>query len=121
MKNKDTLKKIGILFLNFVLFYALLRGVIAVGERTGAVWVYYVGTALYGLLAAGLFVAFFVLNGFTFNYIAEDLPERWSEEKKRDFLEKLPANREKAKKLLFVLLPLIVSLSVSYIELTFFK
>ena len=123
MKNKDALKKLGILFLNFVLLYALLRAIIAVGERTGAVWLYYAGTLLYGLGAAGLFVAVFVLNGFTFNrpeYAAEDLPAGWTEERKRDFLEKLPANREKAKKLIYILLPIVVCLFVSYIELTFF-
>ncbi len=124
MKKKEILKKVGILFLNFVLFYALLRAIIAIGEHTGAVWVYKIGTAAYGLLAGGLIIAFFVLNGYTFNkpdYEPEDLPDRWSEEKKREYLEKLPANREKAKKLIYILLPLIVSLSISYIELTFFK
>ncbi|MBR4204744.1 MAG: hypothetical protein IKQ92_04635 [Clostridia bacterium] len=124
MKKKEILKKVGILFLNFVLFYALLRAIIAIGEHTGAVWVYKIGTVSYGLLAGGLIIAFFVLNGYTFNkpdYEPEDLPDRWSEEKKREYLEKLPANREKAKKLIYILLPLIVSLSISYIELTFFK
>lgn len=125
MKNaKDPLKKLGTLFLNFILFYALLRVIITIGERTGAVWVYYLGTTVYGLLTAGLCIAFFVLNGFTFNqteYIWDDLPDKWSDEKKSKFLEDLPANREKAKNLIYLILPIVVTLLISYIELTFFK
>ena len=123
MKKKEVLKKVGILLLNFALFYAALRAIIEIGERTGAVWIYKIGTALYALLAGGLIIAFFILNGYTFNrpdYTPEDLPDRWSEEKKREYLEKLPANREKAKKLLYILLPLIITLSISFIELFLF-
>ena len=125
MKNaREPLKKLGILFLNFILFYALLRLIITIGERTGAVWVYYLGTLLYGLFAGGLFIAYFVLNGFTFNrveYTWDDLPDKWTDERKRQFLARLPANREKAKKLIYLIMPIVVTLLISYIELTFLK
>ena len=75
------------------------------------------------MLAALPFIAFFVLNGFTLNrvdYEREDLPDKWSEERKTEFLKNLPANREKAKSLIYAILPLIVTLLISYIELSFF-
>ncbi len=121
---KEQLKKLGILFLNFLLFYGLLRLIIALMERTGIEWIYYVGTALYAAAVVALFVAFFILNGYTLNrveFLPEDLPDRWSEERKRDYLERLPENRAKAKRLLYFLLPLVVTLFISYIELSFFK
>ena len=121
---KKQLKKLGILFLNFVLLYGLLRLIITLAERTGQLWIYYAGTILYGAAVVVLFVWFFVLNGFTLNrveFLPEDLPDRWSEDRKADFLAKLPENRERAKRLMYVLLPLIVTLLISYIELSFFK
>ena len=121
---KEQLKKLGILFLNFLLFYGLLRLIIALMERTGIAWIYYAGTALYAAAVVALFVAFFILNGYTLNrveFLPEDLPDRWSEERKRDYLERLPENRAKAKRLLYFLLPLGVTLLISYIELSFFK
>ena len=125
MRNpKEALKKLGILFLAFVLTYALLRLIIHLGDILEMPWIYYVGTGVYGLAVVGLFIAFFVLNGFTLNrvdYEREDLPDKWSEERKTEFLKKLPANREKAKSLIYAILPLIVTLLISYIELSFFK
>ena len=121
---KEQLKKLGILFLNFLLLYGLLRLIITLAERTGHIWIYYAGTILYGATVIALFVAFFILNGYTLNrveFLPEDLPDRWSEEQKQAWLARYPENRAKAKRLLFFLLPLIVTLFISYIELTFFK
>ncbi|MBO6053268.1 MAG: hypothetical protein J6V24_12030 [Clostridia bacterium] len=121
---KEQLKKLGILFLNFVLLYGLLRLIIALAERTGQLWIYYVGTALYGAAVIALFVAFFILNGYTLNrveFLPEDLPDRWSAEQKQAWLARYPENRAKAKRLLYFLLPLVVTLLISYIELSFFK
>ncbi|MBR4896931.1 MAG: hypothetical protein IKZ41_10910 [Clostridia bacterium] len=121
---KEQLKKLGILFLNFLLLYGLLRLIITLAERTGHIWIYYAGTILYGAAVIALFVAFFILNGYTLNrveFLPEDLPDRWSEEQKQAWLACYPETRAKAKRLLFFLLPLIVTLFISYIELTFFK
>ena len=60
---KEQLKKLGILFLNFLLLYGLLRLIITLAERTGHIWIYYAGTILYGAAVIALFVAFFILNG----------------------------------------------------------
>ena len=48
-KGREALKKLGILLLNFILFYALLRVIIALSESTGQIWIYYAGTLLYGI------------------------------------------------------------------------
>ena len=124
MKNKETWKKIGILLLNSILFYALLRLLIEVAFRTGQVWIYYAVTILYAAALIGLFIAFFVLNGFTFRKefrTAEELPEKWDEDQKKRFMEEQPVKKEKAKKLILFILPLIVAIGISLVELYFFS
>ncbi len=130
MKNKEPrkggggLRKAGILLLNFALFYFLLRVIIVLSERTGQLWIYYAGTTAYAVFAAVCFVAFYVLNGFTFNReerTIDDLPEKWTSEKKMEFLGRQTENKEKARRLIYVILPLMVVFAVSYIELTFIK
>ena len=120
---KQALKTLGILFLGFAATFALLRFIIYLSESLGRPWIYYAGTAVYGIAVVVLFCAFYVLNGFTLGrteYEREDLPDKWSEERKTEFLRKLPENREKAKGLIYILMPLIVTLLISYIELSFF-
>jgi len=123
-KGKDALKKLGILLLNFILFYALLRIIIALSESTGQLWIYYAGTILYGLGGGAAFVAFYVLNGFTLENkprTIDELPEAWSFEQKSEFMAKQPENRKKAKKFIYILMPIVVSLAISYIELYIMK
>ena len=122
--GNKVLRKIGILLLNFALFYALLRLVITLAERTGQLWIYYAGTTLYALFGVGCFVAFYVLNGFTFNReerTIDELPEKWSSDRKMEFLGKQTENKQRAQRLVYIILPMLLTLAVSYIELMFFK
>lgn len=122
--GNKALRKIGILLLNFALFYALLRLVITLAERTGQLWIYYAGTTLYALFGAVCFVAFYVLNGFTFNReerTIDELPEKWSSDRKMEFLGKQTENKQRAQRLVYIILPMLLTLAVSYIELMFFK
>jgi len=99
---KKTLRKLLVLLLNFIILYGLLRVVITL---------------------AVLVILFFWWNGGTFDTklpLPEDLPEEWSLTEKRDYLDKRRTGMEKAKKLLYVLLPLLVTIGISYIELWFF-
>ncbi|MGN1346674.1 MAG: hypothetical protein ACI4V1_07800 [Eubacteriales bacterium] len=124
MKPKEKLRKLGLLFVNFVLLYLLLRLIILLAERTGILLIYYLGTGAYMLGAAAVFIAFFCLNGFTVNNVDrtfDDLPEKWTKERKMEFLARQPERREKARRLMYLLLPMIVCLFISYIELSFFK
>ena len=123
MKKNSPIKKPLILLANFALFYLLLRLIIVLSERTGMFWIYYLGTAVYGITLVGLFVGFFVLNGYTFDkklLEREDLPDNWSEEEKTDFIKKQPEQKEKAKNLLLFLFPLIITFAISYVELYIF-
>ena len=116
--GNKALRKIGILLLNFALFYALLRLVITLAERTGQLWIYYAGTTLYALFGAGCFVA------FTFNReerTIDELPEKWSSDRKMEFLGKQTENKQRAQRLVYIILPMLLTLAVSYIELTFIK
>ena len=124
MKKNSPLKKPLILLANFALFYLLLRLIIVLSERTGMFWIYYLGTAVYGIALVGLFIGFFVLNGYTFDkkmLTREDLPDDWSEEAKTDFIKKQPEQKEKAKNLLLFLFPLIIKFAISYVELYLFS
>ena len=117
---KETLKKVLLLFAGFVLTYALLRFIIYLADAMGKPRIYYAGTAVYGLAVVALFAVFYVLNGFTLGhteYERDDLPDAWTDE----FLRDLPANRAKARSLMYILMPLIVTLLLSYIELSFFR
>jgi len=122
-KGKAALKRLGILFLNFVLIYAALRLMIELSERTEQIWLYYVGMTVVSVATAALFIAYFIRNGFTFEgreRTWDELPDGWDDEKKRAFLAALPGRRKKAKTLLYVILPLTVTLGISFLELTFF-
>ena len=121
-KGKKSLRKLGVLFINFALLYALLRLIITLAERFSQPMIYYVGTTIYLLFGGACFVAFFILNGFTFNKqerTIDELPEKWSSERKMEFLGKQTENKAKARQLLYIILPMVVSIFISYIELTF--
>ena len=123
-KARRNLKKLGILLLNFILFYALFKLLTELSEQTMTIGIYYATSIVYAAATSALIVAFFVLNGFSFDKKPrtwDELPDKWTDEKKKDFLAKQPERKEKAKNLLYILMPLVVTLLVSYIELNFFK
>ena len=120
---KKALRKLLVLFLNFIILYGLLRVIITLGERLQMPVIYYIGSSAYMIGLAVLVILFFWWNGGTFDTklpLPEELPEEWSLTEKRDYLDKRRAGMEKARKLLYVLLPLLVTIGISYIELWFF-
>ena len=120
MNKKELLKKIGILFGNFIVLYFLYRFLIALSEKLQMAWIYYVTVIVYSLALVGLFIAFFILNGFKFGReerTREELPKKWTEEQKDRFMEEQPARKKKARFLILFILPLILTFFVSYIEL----
>ncbi len=121
---KQTLGKVLLLVLNFVISYAILRLIIEFAERAGSPILYYVGTGLYAFALGALFVAYYILNGFTFDNRdrgADELPSRWSDEKKAEYIRNQPQRRAKAKQLLPIMLPAVLTLFISYIELWLFS
>lgn len=124
MKSSSPIKKPLILLANFAVSYLLLRFIIEAAKRTGMFWIYYIGTALYGIAIVGLFIGFFVLNGFTFNkelITRDQLPAEWSDAEIENFLTRQPKQKEKARNLLLFLLPLIITVAISYVELYIFS
>ena len=120
---KKALRKLLVLFLNFIILYGLLRVIITLGERLQMPVIYYIGSSAYMIGLAVLVILFFYWNGGTFDTklpLPEELPEEWSLTEKRDYLDRRRTGIEKAKKLLYVLLPLLVTIGISYIELWFF-
>lgn len=122
-KGKAALGKLGMIILNFALIFALFRFLLSLSVKLNAAWIYYATTTVYALAAIVLFIAFFVLNGYTFGKEPrgeDELPVKWSDEKKAQFLESQAENRKKAKKLIYFILPLVLTMIISYIELNFF-
>ena len=121
---KIVFKKLGILLLNFVLLYGAFRIIIALGEKLQLPIIYYIGTTVYMVALAVLIIAFYILNGYSFDkprVMPENLPADWTTAQKQEYLAKLEAGREKGKKLLYVLLPMVVTVAISYIELWLFS
>lgn len=122
-KSKTILRKLLVLLANFAITYGLLRVIITVGERLENPYIYYVGSSIYMIALAVLVILFFYWNGGTFDTklpTPEDLPEEWNLKEKQDYLERRRAGIARARKLLYVLLPLLITLGISYIELWFF-
>ena len=122
-KQKNTLMKVLTLFFGFALSYALLRAIIAAAERFGEPLIYYIGTVVYAVAVGVLFAVFYSMNGFTFDNRdreADELPARRKKKKKAEYIKRQPERRARAKKLLYVLLPAVVAMLVSLIELNFF-
>ena len=122
-KGKAALRKIGLLILNFAVIYGLFRVILALSVKYNAAWIYYVLTIVYGAAIVALFLAFFVLNGYKFSSgerTRDELPARWTDEKKDKFLAGQKKNGEKARNLILFIFPLVLTMIISYIELMFF-
>ena len=116
-------KKVGYLFLNFILLFGLLRLIIKFAEVQNSPVLYYVGVSVYFTAAAALAVLYYVWNGFTLQKelpTPDDLPQSWDPARRQAYLVRLAKTKEKAKKLLYVLFPLVLVIAFSYIELWIF-
>ena len=116
-------KKVGYLFLNFILLFGLLRLIIKFAEVQNSPVLYYVGVSVYFTAAAALAVLYYVWNGFTLQKelpTPGDLPQSWDPARRQAYLVRLAKTKEKAKKLLYVLFPLVLVIAFSYIELWIF-
>lgn len=126
MEKKDItrekrLKILGRLFVNFAAVFALYRLILVLAERY-SVWIYYIGMSAYIAGAAILFCLFYARNGYTFSGAAtpaELLPAEWSDVEKVDFLREEALKKARAKKLVYLIFPVTITIFVSYIELFF--
>ena len=111
-------KKVGYLFLNFILLFGLLRLIIKFAEVQNSPTIYYVGVSLYFTAAAALAILYYVWNGFTLQKELpppDALPESWDPARRQSYLVRLAKTKERAKKLLYVLFQLVLVIAFSYI------
>jgi len=104
---------LGTLIFSFAIVFTYYLLVLHYASRVGYL-------ALY--IALGLtMVAFFLLNGgFSQNDpTKESLRDDWDDEKKERFIKRVSANRRIAKRLIYILIPLIITCGIDIIYLTF--
>ena len=76
---------------------------------------------IYAIAATLLFVAYFVINaGFENKPVPLDaLPESWDEEKKKAFAENDKKRKDIARKLMYVIIPLLLVIGVDIVYMAF--
>lgn len=112
---KRGLKKLAILALNFILLFAVYRIFIRLQ------WA--LGTHLFYVAAAGLFIAYVVINRGLGKPVTDPaaLPDEWTHKEKSAYIEKVTAAHERAKRLIYVLLPLLVILMIDVVTVFYFS
>ena len=111
MKNKSKLRTLLLLALNFILLFAVYRLFLRAESM--------IGTYVYLIATAALTVAYYVINRGFGGPIADAslLPESWSYKEKCDYLEMVKNCHEKAKLLLYWLLPLVMVLLIDFADI----
>lgn len=111
MKNKRKLRTLLLLALNFILLFAVYQLFLRAESM--------IGTYVYLIATAALTVAYYIINrGFGKPITdASLLPESWSYKEKCDYVETVTIRHEKAKKLLYWLLPLVVVLLIDFADI----
>ena len=109
--QKKNLRILLYLILNFCILFAVYQLFL----RAESV----VGTILYLVAAAALTVAYYIINRGFGKPITDpaELPKEWNHKEKSEYIEKVTAAHERAKKLLYWLFPLIVVLGIDFINL----
>lgn len=111
LKNKRKLRTLLLLALNFILLFAVYQLFLRAESM--------IGTYVYLIAAAALTVAYYIINrGFGSPVTdASLLPESWSYKEKCDYVEMVKIRHEKAKGLLYWLLPLAVVLLIDFADI----
>lgn len=111
MKNKRKLRTLLLLALNFILLFAVYQLFLRAESM--------IGTYVYLIATAALTIAYYIINrGFGSPITdASLLPESWSYKEKCDYVETVKIRHEKAKVLLYWLLPLAVVLLIDFADI----
>ena len=114
MKNKSKLRTLLLLALNFILLFAVYQLFLRAESM--------IGTYLYLIATAALTIAYYVINRGFGGPIADAslLPDTWSYKEKCDYVEMVKIRHEKAKVLLYWLLPLAVVLLIDFADIFLF-
>ena len=111
LKNKRKLRTLLLLALNFILLFAVYQLFLRAESM--------IGTYVYLIAAAALTVAYYIINRGFGNPITDAalLPDSWSYKEKCDYVEMVKIRHEKAKGLLYWLLPLAVVLLIDFADI----
>ena len=111
MKNKRKLRTLLLLALNFILLFAVYQLFLRAESM--------IGTYVYLIATAALTIAYYIINrGFGSPITdASLLPDTWSYKEKCDYVETVKIRHEKAKVLLYWLLPLVVVLLIDFADI----
>ena len=111
LKNKRKLRTLLLLALNFILLFAVYQLFLRAESM--------IGTYAYLIATAALTVAYYIINRGFGGPITDPalLPDSWSYKEKCDYVETVKIRHEKAKKLLYWLLPLVVVLLIDFADI----
>lgn len=111
MKNKRKLRTLLLLALHFILLFAVYHLFLRAESM--------IGTYVYLIATAALTIAYYIINrGFGSPITdASLLPASWSYKEKCDYVETVKIRHEKAKVLLYWLLPLVVVLLIDFADI----
>jgi len=122
-KLKQFNRKIVIrLLISFVVVFGIYQLCIKLSEIYGIFLIQEIMLSVYYIATTVIACIFIVQNRGISNDIPtpDQLSPNWSAEKKEDFIEKYKASKEKAKKWLYILIPLIFTLLIDTIYLFYF-
>ena len=111
MKNKRKLRTLLLLALNFILLFAVYQLFLRAESM--------IGTYAYLIATAALTVAYYIINRGFGSPVTDPalLPDSWSHKEQCDYVETVKIRHEKAKKLLYWLLPLVVVLLIDFADI----
>ena len=125
MKNAKISLKAALSRFNFRLVIALAVSVIFLLGIFLVVWEMgheIVISIIYGVIALAAAIWYLLLNrGFVGKLpTAQELPPTWDKQKREDFISDLKTRRQKSKKLMLILVPMIFTFCYKLLELYFF-
>ena len=118
-KENKNLRRMLILILNTVLFFALYRVLLYYAELTDETFYAFCVMVLYMALLVGFVLAYLIYNRFLYRkgLTAEDLPDTMSFEEKQSFIEDGKARLEKSKWMMLIILPLVITFFIDTVDL----
>lgn len=112
-KNRSIRNRVLILLTSFVLQLVIYLGLLFLGTVISKLF-FTVGFTVYLTAGAVILVAYYILNGATFSNVSPDVRKIDSE-----YADRLEVNRKKAKRLLYILLPMAVLLLIVFTDMYF--
>lgn len=112
-KNRSIRNRVLILLSSFALQLVIYLGLLFLGTVISKLF-YTVGFTVYLTAGAVILVAYYILNGATFSNVSPDVRKIDSE-----YADRLEVNRKKAKRLLYILLPMAVLLLIVFTDMYF--